>query len=77
VQRLQGLVALPDEEGAFRVAAMRDALSVLEELRRREPVIRRGPGNPLHSNGSNEVVTDLRREPAYSERQSAAVTWRP
>ena len=37
------------EEGAFRVAAMRDAPSVLEELRRREPVIRRGPGNPLPS----------------------------
>jgi hypothetical protein len=28
------------EEGAFRVAAMHDAPSVLEELRRREPVIR-------------------------------------
>jgi two-component system, NtrC family, sensor kinase len=44
------------EEGAFRVAAMPDAPSVLEELRRREPVIRPGPGNPLHSMAATKQV---------------------
>jgi len=49
------------EEGAFRVAAMHDAPSVLEELRRREPVIRPGPCNPLHSMAAKQVqhVADL------------------
>ena len=44
------------EEGAFRVAAMHDAPSVLEELRRREPVIRPGPGTPLHSVAATKQV---------------------
>ena len=44
------------EEGAFRVAAMHDAPSVLEELRRREPVIRPGRGNPLHSMAATKQV---------------------
>ena len=44
------------EEGAFRVAAMHDAPLVLEELRRREPVIRPGPGNPLHSMAAPKQV---------------------
>jgi hypothetical protein len=42
------------EEGAFRVAAMHDAPSVLEEMRRREPVIR--PGNPLRSMAATKQV---------------------
>jgi hypothetical protein len=69
------------EEGAFRVAAMHDAPSVLEELRRREPVIRPGPGNPLHSMAATKQVqhvADLQGgKLPIPERQSAAVTWRP
>src|SRR5262249_4859935 len=50
--------------------AMHDAPSVLEELRRREPVIRPSPRQSAIQHGSNEAGATrrrpLRREPAYS-----------
>jgi signal transduction histidine kinase len=64
------------EGGAFRVAAMHDAPSVLAELRRREPALRPGPGNPLHRMATTKQlqhVPDLRSEPAYFERQPSLV----
>jgi GAF domain-containing protein len=64
------------EGSAFRVAAMHDAPPALEDLRRREPAIRPGPGNPLHRMAETKQLqhtADLSREPAYLERQPSAV----
>ena len=44
------------EKGAFRVAAMHDAPSVIGRVAAKGTVIRPGPGNPLHSMAATKQV---------------------
>jgi two-component system, NtrC family, sensor kinase len=61
---------------AFRFAAMHGAPPAWDELRRRDPVIRVGPTNPLArviTTKQLQHIADFRNEQAYVEREPPAV----
>src|SRR5262249_376270 len=61
---------------AFRFAAMHGAPPAWHELRRRDPVIRVGPNNPLTwvvATKQLQHIADFRKEQAYVEREPPAV----
>src|SRR5262249_54007785 len=61
---------------AFRFAAMHGAPPAWRELRRRDPVIRVGPSNPLTrvtATKQLQHIADFRKEQAYVERDPPAV----
>jgi GAF domain-containing protein len=61
---------------AFRFAAMRGAPPAWNELRRRDPVIRVGPNNPLAritATKQLQHIADFRKEQAYVESDPPAV----
>src|SRR5262245_55636253 len=61
---------------AFRFAAMHGAPPAWDELRRRDPVIRVGPNNPLSrvtATKQLQHIADFRKEQAYVERDPPAV----
>ena len=60
----------------FRVAAMHDAPPEWAEMRRRDPVLRVGPTNPLVRVATSKQlqhIVDIRREQAYLDRDRAFV----
>ena len=62
---------------AFRFAALYGAPPAWDELRRRNPVVRPGPNNPLCrmvATKQLQHVTDIRREKAYVEREPVLVS---
>jgi two-component system, NtrC family, sensor kinase len=61
---------------AFRFAAMHGAPPAWDELRRRDPVIRVGPNNPLSrviATKQLQHIADFRKEQAYVDREPPAV----
>src|SRR5262249_25985528 len=61
---------------AFRIAAMHGAPPAWDELRRRDPVIRVGPNNPISrviATKQLQQIADFRKEQAYVERDPPAV----
>src|SRR5215471_8102669 len=64
------------EGGAFRVVAMHGAPPEWDALRRRDPVIRFSPGNPLGravATKQLQHITDFRMEQSYIEREPGPV----
>jgi GAF domain-containing protein len=64
------------EDNAFRVAAMHGAPPAWAELRRRDPILRFGPKNPLARIAETRQVqhiADFRTEPAYLDREPGPV----
>ena len=64
------------EGNAFRVAAMHGAPPAWAELRRRDPILRFGPKNPLARIAETRLVqhiADFRTEPAYLGREPGPV----
>ena len=64
------------EDDAFRVVAMHGAPPAWAEKRRREPVIRVGPNNPLSRFARTKAVTqipDISADPGYIESDPQAV----
>jgi len=64
------------EEDAFRVAAMHGAPEAWNELRKRDPVIRLGPKNPLRRIVATKRpvhIADFRLEEGYVEREPGPV----
>jgi signal transduction histidine kinase len=64
------------EDGAFRIVAMHNAPAAFAELRQREAVIHPGPNNALSRMVATKQaihIVDFAEEPAYRERDSAAV----
>src|SRR5262245_32667989 len=64
------------EGNAFRVAAMHGAPPAWAELRRRDPILRFGPKNPLARIAETRLVqhiVDFRTEPAYLDREPGPV----
>jgi signal transduction histidine kinase len=61
---------------AFRVAAMHGAPPAWAELRRRDPILRFGPKNPLARIAETrrvQHIADFRTEPAYLDREPGPV----
>jgi GAF domain-containing protein/DNA-binding response OmpR family regulator len=61
---------------AFRIAAMHGAPPSWDELRRRDPVIRGGPNNPLRRLAATKQlqhIVDFTKEQAYLDRDPGAV----
>src|SRR5262249_36055271 len=73
----QSVAALLLYEGdAFRVVAMHGAPPEWDALRRRDPVIRFSPGNPLGravATKQLQHITDFRMEQSYIEREPGPV----
>src|SRR5262249_1467896 len=64
------------EGNAFRVAAMHGAPPAWAELRRRDPILRFGPKNPLARIAETrrvQHIADFRTEPAYLDREPGPV----
>ena len=64
------------EGNAFRVAAMHSAPPAWAELRRRDPILRFGPKNPLARIAETrrvQHIADFRTEPAYLDREPGPV----
>src|SRR5215475_366951 len=64
------------EGDAFRIAAMHGAPPAWDELRRRDPVIRVGPNNPISrviATKQLQHIADFTKEQAYVERDPPAV----
>ena len=64
------------EGTAFRVAAMHGAPPAWAELRRRDPILRFGPKNPLARIAETrrvQHISDFRTEPAYLDREPGPV----
>jgi GAF domain-containing protein len=64
------------EGDAFRVAAMHGAPPAWAELRRRDPILRFGPKNPLARIAETrrvQHIADFRTEPAYLDREPGPV----
>src|SRR5262245_27467727 len=64
------------EDNAFRVAAMHGAPPAWAELRRRDPILRFSPKNPLARIAETrrvQHIADFRTEPAYLDREAGPV----